>query len=101
MGNAGAQVAMQAAAQSAMQSQMHDAQEDAMANAMAAINGAQKNNVKAGDSLTLEYKLLKPGEETPFKADTLLGKAKANGDDVLSPMIENLAIAVVGAATGG
>ena len=72
-----------------------------MANAMAAINGAQKNNVKAGDSLKLEYRLVKPGEEAPFKADTMLGKAKANGDDVLSPLIESLAIAVVGAATGG
>jgi hypothetical protein len=100
LANIGTQVAMQAATQSAMQSQMQ-AQEDAMANAMAAINGAQKNNVKAGDSLTLEYKLVKLGVETPFKADTILGKAKANGEDVLSPLIENVAIAVVGAATGG
>jgi hypothetical protein len=100
MGSIGTQVAMQAAAQSAMQSQMQ-AQEDAMANAMAAINGAQKNNVKAGDSLTLEYKLVRLGVAAPFKTDTILGKANANGDDVLSPMIENVAIAVVGAATGG
>jgi len=101
MGNMGAQVAIQAAAQSAMQSQVEQSQEDAMANAMVAINGAQKNNVKAGDSLTLEYKLVRLGVEAPFKADTIVGKANANGDDVLSPMIENVAIAVVGAATGG
>jgi len=101
MGNMGAQVAMQAAAQGAMQAQMQDAQEDAMASAMASINGAQKTNVKAGDSLTFEYKLVKPGTDAPFKAETITGKAKANGDDVLSPMIETVAIAVVGAATGG
>jgi hypothetical protein len=101
LGNVGTQVALQAATQAAMQSQMQEAQENAMANAMAAINGAQKSNVKAGDSLTLAYKLVKLGVETPFKADTILGKAKANGEDVLSPLIENVAIAVVGAATGG
>jgi hypothetical protein len=101
MGSAGTQIAMQAAAQSAMQSQMQGAQEDAMASAMAAIGGAQKNNVKAGDSLSLEYRLVRPGTPAPFKTDTILGKANANGDDVLTPMIENVAIAVVGAATGG
>ena len=81
--------------------QMADAQEDAMANAMSAINGAQKSNVKAGDSLTLQYKLVKPGEEQPAKADTISGKAKANGEDVLSPMIEAVAVAVVGSVSGG
>ncbi len=48
------------AAQQVMQAQMQSAQEDAMANAMAQISGAQKSNVKAGDSLTFEYRLVKP-----------------------------------------
>jgi len=100
MSNVGAQMAAQAVAQTAMQAQMADAQEDAMANAMAAINGAQKSNVKAGDSLTLQYKLVKLGEEQPAKADMLKGKAKANGEDVLSPMIEAVAVAVVGSVAG-
>lgn len=94
MGDIGTQMAAQAVAQTAMQAQMADAQEDAMANAMAQINGAQKSNVKAGDSLTLQYKLVRVGEEQPIKAETIQGKAKANGDDVLSPMIETVAIAV-------
>ena len=72
-----------------------------MANAMAAIDGAQKSNVKAGDSLTLQYKLVRPGEEQPVKTETIQGKAKANGEDVLSPMIESVAIAVVGNVSGG
>jgi len=95
MGNIGAQMAASAVAQTAMQAQMADAQEDAMANAMAAINGAQKSNVKAGDSLTLQYKLVKHGQEQPAKSDTISGKAKSNGEDVLSPMIEAVAVAVV------
>jgi len=101
MGDVGAQMAAQAVAQTAMQAQMADAQEDAMANAMAAINGAQKSNVKAGDSLTLQYKLVKPGEEQPVKSDAIKGKAKANGEDLLSPMIEAVAVAVVGSVAGG
>ena len=95
MGSVGAQMAASAVAQTAMQAQMADAQEDAMANAMAAINGAQKSNVKAGDSLTLQYKLVKHGQEQPAKSDTISGKAKSNGEDVLSPMIEAVAVAVV------
>ncbi len=99
-GDMGAQMAASAVTQTVMQSQMADAQEDAMANAMAAINGAQKSNVKAGDSLTLQYKLVRVGEEQPFKEATILVKAKANGEDVLSPMIESVAVAVVGGVTG-
>jgi len=101
MGNMGTQMAAQAVAQTAMQAQMADAQEDAMANAMAAINGAQKSNVKAGDSLTLQYRLVKTGEEQPVKADTISGKAKSNGEDVLSPMIETVAVAVFQSVSGG
>jgi len=99
MGNVGAQMAASAVAQTAMQAQMADAQEDAMANAMAAINGAQKSNVKAGDSLTLQYKLVKHGQEQPAKSDTISGKAKSNGEDVLSPMIEAVAVEVVGSVS--
>jgi len=44
---------------------------------------------------------VKPGEEQPAKADTISGKAKANGEDVLSPMIEAVAVAVVGSVSGG
>lgn len=100
-GSMGGQMAASMAAQTMMTAQMQSAQEDAMANAMAAINGAQKSNVKAGDSLTLEYKLVKPGDENPAKADKVVGKAKENGQDVLSPLIESVAIAVVGSVAGG
>jgi hypothetical protein len=94
-GSMGTQTAANAAAQGVMQAQMQAAQEDAMANAMQAINGAQKSNVKAGDSLTLEYKLVRPGEQQPLRTDKLVGKARNNGDDVLSPLIESVATIVV------
>ena len=94
-GNMGAQMAASAATQGIMQASMQAAQEDAMANAMAAISGAQKSNVKAGDALTLEYKLVRPGEQEPLKTDKIIGKAKHNGDDVLSPLIESVATVVV------
>jgi hypothetical protein len=94
-GGAGAQMAASAAAQGMMQASMQAAQEDAMANAMAAINGAQKSNVKAGDALTMEFKLVRPGEPEPVKADKFTGKAKNHGDDVLSPLIESVATVVV------
>ena len=99
MGDMGTQMAMSSVAQGVMQTQMADAQEDAMANAMAAINGAQKSNVKAGDSLALQYRLVRSGEDQPVKAETIQVKAKANGEDVLSPMIEAVAVAVVGSVT--
>jgi hypothetical protein len=94
-GGVGAQMAANVAAQGMMQASMQAAQEDAMASAMAAINGAQKSNVKAGDALTMEFKLARPGEEQPVKADKFTGKAKNHGDDVLSPLIESVATVVV------
>jgi hypothetical protein len=95
-GNMSTQIAASAVAQGVMQAQAADAQQDAMENAMAAINGAQQSHVKAGDSVSLQYKLVRVGEEQPVKADKVVGKARTNGEDVLSPMIEVVAVAVVG-----
>jgi hypothetical protein len=99
LGGAGDMGSMAAsmAAQQVVQASIQSAQEDAMQQAMAQISGAQKSNVKAGDSLTLEYRLVKPDEQSPLKADKIVVKAKNNGEDVLSPMIEAVATAVVGA----
>ena len=96
-GGLNSQLAMSAVSQGVMQASMQEAQEDAMANAMSAINGAQKSNVKAGDSLSLQYRLVRVGEEQPMKSSTIVVKAKANGDDELSPMLETVATDVVGA----
>ena len=99
-GSMSTQIAASAVAQGVMQAQAADAQQDAMESAMAAINGAQKSNVKSGDSLSLQYKLVRVGEDQPAKQDKVVGKAKANGEDVLSPMIEAVAVAVVDSVSG-
>lgn len=99
-GNMGTQMAASAVAQGVMQARVADAQQDAIENAMAAINGAQQSHVKAGDSVSLQYRLVRVGEEQPVKADKVVGKAKSNGEDVLSPMIETVAVAVVDAVSG-
>lgn len=100
-GSMGTAMAASAVAQGAMQASAMSAQEEAMDNAMAAITGAQQSNVKAGDSLTFDYRLVRTGEAEPVKAAQLQGKAKANGEDVLSPLIEQVAIVVVETVAGG
>ena len=94
-GGMNSQVAASVVAQGVMQAQAADAQQEAMESAMAAINGAQQSSVKAGDTVSLQYKLVRLGEEQPARADTVMGKAKSNGEDVLSPLIEAVAVAVV------
>ena len=94
-GGMDSQMAASVVAQGVIQAQVADAQQDAMENAMAAINGAQQSAVKAGDSLSLKYSLVRAGESQPAKSDTVVAKAKTNGEDVLSPMIETVAVAVV------
>lgn len=61
----------------------------------AAIQGVA-GSVKAKDELTLEYKLVAPGmESAPRLANTTKAKAKKDGEDVLTPMIEQAATAIV------
>ncbi|MDQ6785898.1 MAG: hypothetical protein M3033_03650 [Acidobacteriota bacterium] len=61
----------------------------------AAVQGVA-GSIKAKDEITLEYKLVAPGgESTPRLANTLKGKAKKDGEDVLTPLIEQVATAIV------
>lgn len=54
-------------------------------------------SIKAKDEVSLEYKLLKP-DGTAVISNTLKAKADADGQDVISPLIERAAAATVGAA---
>lgn len=54
-------------------------------------------SVKSKDELTLEYKLIAPGSQTPTLANTVKGKAKSDGEDIISPLIEQAAQAIVNA----
>ena len=67
--------------------------------ALSQLTGSQQSNIKTGDTVTLEYRLVAPGSSSPVGSATLQGKAKADGEDVLSRLIEQLAGAVTTAAT--
>ena len=63
---------------------------------MAGISG---NNIKAKDEISLEYKLVTAAENAPVVANTLKQKAKQNGEDVITPLVEQLASTVLQTAT--
>lgn len=85
-------VATQVVAQAAMQS----AQDDAMAS----LSQAQAGSVKAKDEISLTYQFVTiSGEKPPLEA-TLKAKAKEDGEDLLRPLVEQLATTAVTAALG-
>lgn len=89
-----AQTAAQNAAQSAVSNSMAGTQQQAMAQ----MTGAQQSSIKRGDTISLEYRLMQVGSATPVQAATLQGKADSDGQDVLTPLVAQLASSV---ATGG
>jgi hypothetical protein len=90
MDAAGAMIAQQVAA-TASQVAMQSAQQDAIA----AMTGAQQSNVKRGDTITLEYLVTDVGAGTSSNKVSLQGKAKEDGEDLLSPLLEQLATQVL------
>jgi hypothetical protein len=92
-GNYGAIMAGQAVASAASAA----AAQNAQAEAMDAINGASEQNIMKGDEVTLEYQLTKLGVVEPFAIKSSSAKAKQKGEDLLSPLIEQTAIEVLGA----
>jgi hypothetical protein len=77
-----AQVAGQAAsvaAQQAAQSQLSQ------------FNGQIKNK----DDITLQYQLVVPGQQNPKTQNTLQAKAKTDGEDVMTPLLTQLATTVL------
>jgi hypothetical protein len=90
-GNYGAMMAGQAVAQAATTAAAQSAQQEAME----ALGGAARSNIKKGDQITLEYKLVKPGDAQAVVAQSGVAKAKENGEDLVSPLIEQAATAVL------
>jgi hypothetical protein len=60
----------------------------------AAMTGAQQSNVKAGDVVTVEYLLSRVGTKEVTK-QALQTKAGQDGEDVIGPMLEQVATAVL------
>jgi hypothetical protein len=62
-----------------------------------AVAGAASvaSTVKAKSEVTFEYKLMVPGNTTPVLANTEKAKATEDGEDVISPLIEQAATTVL------
>ena len=82
----GGAVAAQAAGMAA--SQM--AQQQAM-NQLAGFNG----QIKSKDDVSIQYQLVPTGQTTPVAQNQLQGKAKADGEDVLTPLLTQAATDVL------
>jgi len=82
----GSMVAAQAAAQAA--SAMAQQQ------AMSQLSGFN-NTIKSKDDVTVQFQLFPTGQPTPRLQNALQGKAKSDGEDVLTPLIQQVATTVL------
>ena len=78
MAGQAAGIAAQAAAQAAQQQAM---------NQLSGFNG----QIKSKDDVTVEYQLYPTGQPTVKLQNSLNAKAKANGEDVMTPLIQQAA----------
>jgi hypothetical protein len=93
-----ASMASNAAAASA-QKQMMGAQQQMLAGAQAELGQAQaqalqmaaRASIKRGDNIAFDYRLAAADGGAPLKSALLRAKADADGQDVLSPLVEQLA----------
>lgn len=79
-----------AAAQAAGMAASQAAQHQAM-NQLAGFNG----QIKSKDDVTVQYQLVIPGQSTPVVQNSLAGKAKSDGEDVLTPLLQQAATTVL------
>jgi hypothetical protein len=92
-GGMGGAVAAQAAGAAASAAAM-SAQQQAM-NQLAGFNG----QIKSKDDVTIQYQLVPTGQTSPQLQASLKGKAKSDGEDVLTPLLEQVANNVLGEVT--
>ena len=85
----GSAVAAQAASAAASAAAM-SAQQQAMSQ-LAGFN----NQIKSKDDVAVQYQLFPTGQDKPVLQNSLQGKAKSDGEDVLTPLIEQTANSVL------
>jgi hypothetical protein len=68
----------------------------AAAHAALSTAGQLAAGVKAKNEVTFEYRLVAPGSPSPLLADIEKSKAQSDGQDVITPMVEQAATAIVG-----
>lgn len=61
---------------------------------------SMSQNVKAKDSIELNVSVQKAGDKSIVLSKQLKAKAKSNGEDIITPLIEQSAQAIIDAATG-
>ena len=86
----GGAVAAQAAGMAASQI----AQQQAMSQ-LASFNG----QIKSKDDVSIQYQLVATGQSTPVVQNSLQGKAKSDGEDVLTPLLQQAATSVLTAVS--
>jgi hypothetical protein len=86
----GTVVAAQAAGAAASQMAAQQAQQQVLSQ-LAGFNG----QIKSKDDVTVEYELIPAGQTTTVLQNTLKGKAKSDGEDVLTPLLQQTANAVL------
>ena len=86
----GSVMAAQAAAQAAGAAASQMAQQQAISQ-LAGFNG----QIKSKDDVTVQYQLIATGQNAPVVQNTLQGKAKSDGEDVLTPLLQQTANAVL------
>jgi hypothetical protein len=90
VGTAMAASAASAAASAASQA----AQQQAMSQVMSQLQGFN-TQIKSKDDVNVQYQLVVPGQPQPVLQNTLQGKAKSDGEDVLTPLLQQTANTVV------
>jgi hypothetical protein len=90
VGSAMAATAASAAASAASQA----AQQQAMNQVMSQLSGFN-TQIKSKDDVNVQYQLVVPGQSQPVLQNALQGKAKTDGQDVLTPLLQETANTVV------
>ena len=67
------------------------ASQSAQEEAIASLTQAQAGSVNARDEITLNYQLIVVASNRPLVEETLKAKATQNGEDLLRPLVEQLA----------
>lgn len=86
----GGAVAAQTAASLAASQMAQQAQQQAISQ-LAGFNG----QIKSKDDVTVQYQLVVTGQTAPVLQNTLQGKAKSDGEDVLTPLLQQAANVVL------
>ena len=63
--------------------------------AAGSANGSAANTIRAKGDITFDYRLTIPGNATPVIANTLKAKATKDEQDVISPLVEQAATAIL------